>query len=325
MSQKICIISFDHWNYDHHIVTTLQKKGIDAFHIKIGAYKHKSLSTRITNSLNKIFLGKNPKLIKRQEFILEELKKRGIQDQILVLNPEIIDLKYHLEIKKMTRKYIAYLYDSVDRYSVEHLLDNVFDEIYSFDIKDIERFGFKETSNYNYISNFEKKDNKIEQDVIYIGSFDNRMDILEKLGSLLKSKEISFKFIISGKKATLFKIKNTFTKKYKNLEFRRNRIEQNKLLNIYSKSNTIVDLVRDNQSGLSFRFFEAMALEKKVLTNNKSASSYNFYDFNNIQIIDAKNLSNIDYDFFTKEYKKLPEAIYYEYTLETWVEKIFNL
>ena len=47
MPQKICIISFDHWDYDHHIVTALQKKGIDSFHIKIGQFKHKNLWARI--------------------------------------------------------------------------------------------------------------------------------------------------------------------------------------------------------------------------------------------------------------------------------------
>jgi hypothetical protein len=130
MLQKIAVISFDHWNYDAHIVTALQKKGIESFHIKIGNFKYKNTWERIQNTFSKVFLGKNPKLKKRQDYILEQLKENGFQNQILVINPELIDLEYHLAIKKYTDKYIAYLYDSVSRCPVKHLLEGVFDEIF---------------------------------------------------------------------------------------------------------------------------------------------------------------------------------------------------
>ena len=90
MSHKIAVISFDHWNYDAHIVTALQKKGIESFHIKIGNFKYKNTWERIQNTFSKVFLGKNPKLKKRQDYILEQLKENGFQNQILVINPELI-------------------------------------------------------------------------------------------------------------------------------------------------------------------------------------------------------------------------------------------
>ena len=151
MSQKICIISFDHWNYDKHIVDQLIANKIDAFHIKIGGFKHKNIRTRMSNSFSKIFLGKNPKIQKRQEHIIEMLEKNGLQDQILVINPEVISLEYHLKIKQFTKKYICYLYDSVERCPVEHLLHGVFDQIYSFDHDDVKKYGFKQITNYNYL------------------------------------------------------------------------------------------------------------------------------------------------------------------------------
>ena len=133
MSQKITLISFDHWGYDIHIVDALKKNGIDANHIKIGGFKHKNIFAQLRNTFSKIFLDKNPKKILRQEYILEKLNNLGKQDQILVINPDVIDLKYHLEIKKYTKKYIAYLYDSIERCPVKHLLEGVFDDIYSFE------------------------------------------------------------------------------------------------------------------------------------------------------------------------------------------------
>lgn len=323
MSQKICLISFDHWNYDQHIILALKRKNIDCFHIKIGQFKHKNLWSKITNTLSKVFLNKNPKLIKRQEYILKTLRERGIQDQILVINPELIDLNYHLKIKKYTSKYIAYLYDSVARCSVSNLLDGVFDEIYSFDADDIKNYHFKPTTNYNYIIN-KPKAVSIKTAVLYLASFDNRLENLIPLKKYLNQKNQSFRFIIIGKKTSVYKILHLFSEKIKQLELRRKRINQSQLIELYQESKIILDLVRPHQTGLSFRIFEAMALEKKVITNNKNILNYNFYNPNNIAVIDTENIV-INSDFFETEYQPLTETIYNQYTINNWVSSIFKL
>lgn len=325
MSQKICIISFDHWNYDKHIVSALQKKGIDSFHIKIGGFKHKNSWSRVTNAMSKLFLNKNPKLKKRQEYIIETLEKKGIQDQILVINPELIEKEYHLKIKSFTHKYIAYLYDSVDRCPVEHLLEGVFDEIYSFDKEDIKKYGFKETTNYNYISSEPVRQTKKPKfEVLYIASFDKRLDTVFKLKKAFKKIKVNFRFIIVGKKTSLFKLKNKFSDTISDLDLRRKRIEQEDLKELYNDTKVILDIVRDNQTGLSFRVFEAMAFEKKLITNNQNISGYDFYNPNNILVIENDKY-DFDNTFFETEYQPLSENTYYKYTIDHWVTKVFNL
>lgn len=318
MSQRICIISFDHWNYDKHIVTALQKKGVESFHIKIGGFKHSNLWTRFTNMLSKLILNKNPKLQKRQEFIINTLKNTGLQDQILVLNPELIEKKYHLEIKKHTSKYIAYLYDSVARCPVEHLLDGVFDEIYSFDKKDISKFGFKETSNYIYdVPKLPKT--SIKTNVIYIGSIDDRLNIVNELGEKFEENKIDFKFFAIGKKATVFKLRQFLFKENKHIKFKRNRFTQEETIAIYKKSNVILDIVRENQTGLSFRIFEAIGLNKNVLTNNKNILNYDIFNSNKIEILTN---SKPKLHFKTDKY---PEEIQHKYHIDSWVKTIFKV
>ena len=324
MSQKICVISFDHWNYDKHIVSALQKKGIDSFHIKIGGFKHKNIGTRINNTFSKIFLGKNPKLKKRQEYIIETLKQKGFQDQILVINPELIDKEFHLQIKNFTNRYIAYLYDSVDRCPVEHLLNGIFDVIYSFDKEDIKKYGFLETTNYNYIETINNDKSNIKNDLLYIASFDNRLDKLIPIKEYLLNQNIIYRFIIIGKKTTLFQLKNLFSNKLVGLELRRKRIEQQDLKQLYLETKVVLDIVRENQTGLSFRIFEAMAFERKIITNNKNVKNYNFYNPNNIYIIENRDL-HINKIFFDTPYQSLPLEIYNQYTLSDWVTKIFKL
>ncbi|WP_134389175.1 glycosyltransferase [Flavobacterium psychrophilum] len=325
MSQKICIISFDHWNYDKHIVDKLNEKGIDSFHIKIGGFKHKHIGTRIINTFSKIVLGKNPKIKKRQEHIIKMLEEKGFQDQILVINPEVISLEYHQKIKKFTPKYIAYLYDSVERCPIEHLLHGVFNEIYSFDKGDVKEYGFKETTNYNYLEKQPITDGlSIKNQVLYIASFDNRLEKVMLLKQAFEKIKVSYKFIIVGKKTSLYKLKNVFSSKILGIEFKRNRIKQNDLKKLYAQTQTILDLVRDNQSGLSFRVFEAMAFQKKLITNNKNIKTYNFYNPNNILVLENENY-DFDKCFFETNYEPLSDKIYYQYSLDNWVNTIFKI
>ncbi|MDQ5930159.1 MAG: hypothetical protein QG594_1946 [Bacteroidota bacterium] len=323
MSQKICVISFDQWDYDHHIVKTLREKKIDAFHIKIKDFKHETFFARITNTLSKVFLNNNPKKIKRQDYILKKLEKKGFQDQILIINPELIDTKYHLEIKKHTHKYIAYLYDSVNRCSIEHLLDGIFDEIYSFDKNDIKQYNFKESSNYIY---FKQKYAlpKPTIDFIYLGSIDNRIAILNKMAKIFNKTNKKYQLYAIGKKAIVYKIKQFLLRKNKNIFFKTKKISQETALDLYKQSNIIIDIVRENQIGLSFRIFEAMALGKKIITNNHNIALYNFYNPNNIFIWDEKTTA-LPSSFIKAEYQRIPNEIYLQYTIDTWVENIFQL
>ena len=106
---KICVISFDFWSYDAHIVETLKEKGIEANHIKIGAVSYENFGERLTNFFSKVFLGKNLKYQKRQKFVIEQLDKLGHQDQILVLNADTFDHSTLEYMKKCTDRFITFL------------------------------------------------------------------------------------------------------------------------------------------------------------------------------------------------------------------------
>lgn len=325
--QKICVISFDHWNYDNHIVKTLQKKGIESLHINIGAFKHRNFWEQAKNAFSKVFLNKNNKTIKRQQYILDTLLHIGKQDQILVINPELISKECHLEIKKYTSKYIAYLYDSVARCPVEHLLNGVFDSIYSFDSDDVDKYNFIKTSNYIYTPKKEfSLTEKTKYQAFYLASYDNRLAFLYQIKKKLDEIDVSYLFIVVGKKGIFKKLQSLFlfSKKSSLLKFQKKRIKQENIEKYYVKTNVIFDLIRNNQTGLSFRVFEAMAHQKKLITNNETIVNYDFYNPNNILVINEKNI-NFEKAFFSTPYQPIPETIYNKYTLDSWVDTVFEL
>lgn len=316
---KICVISFDFWNYDAHIVEELRRKGVDAHHINIGAYQHENLSARVKNTISKVLMKRNIKNELRQEMILKELKRLGPQDQILVINPELIDREFHFKIKKFTQKYIAYLYDSLARCPANHLFD-MFDEIFSFDKSDAKENNFKLITNYNYLPEVNNC-KPVKYDLIYLGSYDKRITFLSKIITKLDSLKLTYNFVVVGKKTWT---KNINVQNNKQINFTRKRIQHKDIQGYYCQGKVLLDLMRENQTGLSFRFFEAMALKKKIITNNPTIKDYDFYRPENILVLND-DFSNVDRSFFDGNYQELPQELYRKYTIENWVETVFSL
>lgn len=319
---KICVISFDFWGYDAHIVETLKEKGIEANHIKIGAVSYENFGERLTNFFSKVFLGKNLKYQKRQKFVIEQLDKLGHQDQILVLNADTFDHSTLEYMKKSTNRFITFLYDNLDRFPVQDKL-HFFDKIYSFDDKDIEKHGFERLTNYNYLPFLSQEKQNPSEDALYITSYDKkRIKQLDILSQKFEELRLKFDLYVIGKKSWKNQLMKPFSKN--KIVFTRKRINHENLPEFYKRTKVILDLMRENQYGLSFRVFEAMALEKKIITDNEKIKNYDFYNPNNILVLN-KDFSNITKEFFETLYQSLPEEIYKKYTLEKWVERVFNL
>ncbi len=323
---KICLISFDFWNYDYHIVEKLREKGVDAQHINVGAFSHRNFGERFVNTLSKVFLKKNIKHQRRQQFIKNSLEKLGHQDQILILNPDTLDKDTIAFTQKKTNRLICYLYDNLQRCPVDGKLD-YFDKVFSFDNKDVAMYGFEKLTNYNYLAYLPQENQNPKLDFFYITSFDrNRNRILIPLAKKLDELKVKFDIFVVGKKTWKYKFKYLLSPAFNNIsvKFRRKVIPNNIINQHYQNSKAILDLMREGQYGLSFRIFEAMAMEKKIVTNNPEIRNYNFYNPENILILED-DFSNLNRHFFEKPYKKLPKDIYDYYTLENWVDRVFEL
>jgi len=286
------------------------------------AVSYENFGERLTNLFSKVFLGKNLKYQKRQKFVIEQLDKLGHQDHILVLNADTFDHSTLEYMKKYTNRFITFLYDNLDRCPVQDKL-HFFDKIYSFDDKDIEKHGFERLTNYNYLPFLSQEKQNPSEDALYITSYDKkRIKQLDILSQKFEELRLKFDLYVIGKKSWKNQLMKPFSKN--KIVFTRKRINHENLPEFYKRTKVILDLMRENQYGLSFRVFEAMALEKKIITDNEKIKNYDFYNPNNILVLN-KDFSNITKEFFETPYQSLPEGIYKKYTLEKWVERVFNL
>ena len=314
---KICLISFDSTYYVHNIVMALKKRNIEANHIDISKFKHKytSLLDRIENAISKTFFKKNKKITALEDYLLKQVKEWGHQDAILFIRPDKISRKTHLELKKQTDKYLAYIYDSCKRFPIEHLLDDVFDEIFSFDRIDVKKYQFTYISNYIYLP--KRAITNTNENIFIVISIDERFDFLNNLANYLSYTAIPFKFIAVGKK-----IPENINP---NIIYSKDLIFPKELQTDLENSKIFLDLIRHNHNGLSFRIFEALAMQKKIITTNKTIRDYDFYNPNNILILDENRAIDINSDFLTTPYEPLSDEIYNKYTIENWVKTVFKL
>lgn len=314
---NITIVAFDIWGFNKLIVDQLKNKGhevtfINSHDIK---YVYKNKNERIKNFFLKTFLKKNIKKDFLNKELIDRAKNLSPQDCILVVNPfyfrNILGI-----LKTKTTNLIAYNYDSLEKVPLPNNYETLFSRTFSFDTIDV-----KKNTHLSFLPNYiylDKDINKTPKNKVFMILSDSieREEILNKIAFLLDKKAIkNFEFIV---------LKPSLKKHHPNTKIISKGIGLNEVIAQMKNSEILIDLIRDNQTGLSFRIFEAMALHKKLITNNQTIKDYDFYNPNNILIIDQDTISIPD-TFLNSEYEPLNEQIYQKYTLENWIKTVFNI
>lgn len=313
---KITIISYDNWNFNQHIVNELIQKGHIVRHINFFTFKHTypNFRSRLKNFILKNIFGKNIKNAYYGQEILRQLAENTEeQDVILTIKGEFIDPKSIAAFKKYGKKSIAFFNDGSRRCPKIKKVLPYFDQVYSFEKDDCIKYNLQFISNWIYP--ITPLDAPSEEFMVYnISSIDRRLPLISKIAGILKENGISYKIIIYDKKNRAKDPKLQYTKKPIALTEVNQRLQQAKIL---------LDFNRPGQNGLSFRVFESIGLEKKLITTNMDIKNYDFYNPNNILIIDEKN-PKIPLSFFQTDYQELPKTIRDHYQLSNWIQQLFG-
>lgn len=185
-------------------------------------------------------------------------------------------------------------------------------EFWSFDPTDCEKYGFK----YNTQFFISKNSNKVfsglnQQDVFYVGADKNRSKILADLKRIFDENNISYYF-------NLVKFHNS-TNEF-GIEYMKPLSYAAVIENI-KNSKVIVDLVADEQTGLTLRPLEALFYKKKLITNMKTIKQYDFYNQHNIFIIGMDNDDTLK-QFIESDYDESNhEELTFKYEFRSWVDR----
>ena len=106
--------------------------------------------------------------------------------------------------------------------------------------------------------------------------------------------------------------------------FKYSPLSSNDISRIIEQSKVVIDMQHPNQKGLTMRSIETLGMRKKLITTNSDIVNYDFYNENNIYIIDRDN-PVIKPDFFKTEYIPIPDKIYNRYSLAQWIFDVLGI
>lgn len=314
MQKKVTLIYPFAYGYIDFVVEELQSYSdvlvtdIKTDRIK---YQYPNLGSKIINGITKVF-GKNIKKDFLKNQILQQIKEK--QDIIFIIRPDLLDVSLLKELKKKTDNFIAYYYDSCKKYPKQLEIVHFFDEIYSYEKEDIEKYNFIETSNFIYDEKIDSVE--LKYDIFNISSYDSRINEIDSISKLLYNAGLKIHFVL------FWFEKLTYPHLISTTEY----ISLSETKVLISQSKAMIDIQRNDQRGLSFRTFESLGYRKKLITTNQAVKNFDFFHSNNILVIDSKNI-NIDEikTFLSLSYVEISEDILSKYSLKNFTKKIFKL
>jgi len=253
---------------------------------------------------------------KHSERSLKQLKNNHF-DYCVVIRGDLIPEFVLKKARKISDKMVDFQLDGISVSKKILSYRNYFDEIFVFDKNDI-----KDNPDYHlkFITNCffgkDSTDYMAEYDFFYIGQY--LADRHQKITNLLT-------YLDENTIKTNPLIYLNTDKSYINTDSRiKNLIDATSYqenLDMVKKSSILIDLKRDEHSGLSLRFFEALKYRKKMITNNPTVKEYDFYHPDNIFVTDFNNFDSLP-DFLTKPYKPIDQEITDQYEFKNWIKKL---
>jgi len=146
-------------------------------------------------------------------------------------------------------------------------------------------------------------------DVIFLGANKGRKAALENLQNKMNDNNISTYFHIVDKSI----LDNNNNVIYPPLDY-------SDYLELISKSRAILDYVQEGQNGLTLRPMESIFFRKKLITNDRSIRTNDFYHPNNIFIIGIDKFENLE-EFIKTPYTSLSSNIVEKYDVMKWIER----
>lgn len=182
-------------------------------------------------------------------------------------------------------------------------------EFWSYNEKDCEKYGFKYNSQFWNTTFYEHIDfnRKKIQDMIFLGRVKNRGEEIIQLHEFsTKNNLIDYIYLVPKSE---FEFDKNINDEYMNYIDYLNKILESK---------AIVDLVSEDNYGLTIRPLEATFLKKKLITNYKNIKNYEFYNRNNVFILGEDNLETLN-SFLEKEFEEIDFCLIEKYDFKNWI------
>lgn len=270
-------------------------------------FKNDYLLIRI---LRKLFKKIYPRLL---AFLYGDWKNKIGSYDLIIVHESLYSAYAAYYITKRTKKrVILWYWNSIGHGTFIHpeLINCC--ELWSYDQYDCKKYNMQYNTTY-YFSKISIPKVNILYDIFFIGMDKGRINKLLELEKVFQKQGLLSYFHITRpekENANKYKFKDS--------------ISYEKVLEIIASSRCILDIVQENQHGLTQRPMESIFLRKKLITNDINIQNYDFYNRNNIFIIEKDDFSSLK-EFIYSEYVELDEKILKKYDFDEWLRRIESM
>lgn len=326
--KRVLYIGTPIFNYHQQIIAEFEHQGYS-----VDYYDDRPSESSLIKGIIKIKKSMMSSLIQKYfNKIMSETKGKSY-DLVFIVNCKVFTPEMILQLKNSQKpaRFVLYMWDSLTLYPNSKELIPLFDMAYSFDLDDCDKIEALTFLPLFYCKAYEEvgKDSnpvEIEYDIVSIcTAHPNRYKIMRDLFPTLEAKGIRiFSFMFLNK--IQYWYNKVFVEEFKGAkssEFKFKSLSEKENLRILRKSNSVFDMQHNKQSGLTMRTIETLGAKRKLITSNTNIKKYDFYNENNIFVVDEHNWSGIE-QFIKHEYEPIDDAIYRKYSIYSWIVAIIS-
>lgn len=264
------------------------------------------------------------RMIPYKAHIKKEFSKlKDKADYALVIHPDFFPKQFVKYIAGKSNYSVGYQWDGFNRYPEVSRYIDLFDKFFAFDPVDInpKKKVFPASNFYfDYDEAFINKIIEKQKSIYFLGGF--QKDRINTLLSILKLvNKLNYESFIY-----LFTRNSKVIQEYKesNINFIAEQISYTDNLIKISQASVLIDFSTKIHNGLSFRCFEAIGLQKKLIIDNPTIKKYDFYNPNNIFVWGSDKVEDLE-AFLLTDYEPLPEGICKKYSFTNWLHYVLDI
>ena len=324
--KKILFFSPAFFKYENMIADKMREMGAE-----VDMYDVRSVTKAFQRALLKI----HPAIFKKKshryyEDIIEQNKDKDY-DYILIVKCDMTPASILKKFREVYphAKLCLNLWDSVENIPGVTKKFKYFDTLHSFDLNDCEKYSILKFRPLFYGDQFKKEGHvgDYKYDISFLGTIhSDRFAVIKQVQRIAKDKGLKCfwflflqsKFIYKFYKLTKLEFRGT----PKNT-FSFDKMSAKEISKIVDESRIILDVQHPKQTGLTMRTIEMVGMNKKLITTNESIKKYDFYNENNVAVVNRNNVE-ISADFLNSSYQPLSPEVYEKYSLKNWILEVLS-
>jgi len=317
----VVVISVESFNIEGLLVSGLKNLGAEV--LRFNERPSNSNITKAAIRFNKGLVAR--RLEKYYELMLSDTLAFN-PTHVFILRGEAVPREFLIAVKNQlpSCKLIFYNADSFENNPNPEELIPLFDKVFTFDREDSIRLGL------TYLPLF-YEDSYIKLKVVkdlrfsFIGTIhSDRLRIVESVKAQINPRTSFLHYFSHGFLHLIYQLFTNVKIPLKALNcIKFSMIDPGSVKNIFKRTEIVVDIQHPNQSGLTMRTLQSLGAGCKLITTNKDIVHHDFYDSDNIFIIDRKD-PVVSADFIAKAYNPVDAQILNKYTLSEWLKRIFR-